>query len=67
MNNITAMLKWNVEKLADALAKANLQREVNVLKEQLDTYRTATIVLMAITVVLVLLVIGLAIRLKTRR
>ena len=67
MNNVTAMLKWNVEKLADALAKANLQREVNILKEQLDTYRTATIVLMAITVVLVLLVIGLAIRLKTRR
>jgi len=67
INNITAMLKWNVEKLADALAKVNLQREVNVLKEQLDTYRTATIVLMAITVVLVLLVIGLAIRLKTRK
>jgi len=67
MNNITAMLKWNVEKLADALAKANLQKEINILREQLNTYRTATIMLMAITVVLVLLVIGLAIRLKTRK
>ncbi|RLF14300.1 MAG: hypothetical protein DRJ66_06290 [Thermoprotei archaeon] len=64
LNNMTMVMKWNAERLAEALTMAELKGRISTLKERLETYKTATYVLIAITTVLIIVTTGIVFKLR---
>lgn len=66
LNNVTAIMKWNAQRLAEALQTAENQHEIIILQNQIQTLNTAMMALTTITIILLVICIILAIQLRRR-
>lgn len=66
LKNMTEVMKWNAEQLAKALETAELKGEINRLRGELETWKTAALVASALAVVFLMASIFLALKLRKK-
>ena len=64
LNNMTQVMRWNVQKIIDALKNAELMAEVSSLKRQIATWRTAAIATLIAAVLEAIIIAVLLMRVK---
>ena len=64
LNNMTQVMKWNAQRMIEALKNAETMGEVNVLKRQIETWKIATIAVLIISVVEAAIIAALLMRLR---
>ena len=64
LNNMTSVMRWNVEKLAEALESSRSLGEVSRLKSQISTWKTATAAASVISAAELLIIAVLVTRLR---
>ena len=67
LSNVTAVMKWNAEKLSKAVENLELLSEISSLKAQLNTWVTATTVSSIIAVALFIVCLAMYTKLKGRK
>jgi len=66
LNNVTAVMKWNAEKLSKAVEDIELLSEVSSLKAQLSTWITVAEVSAVIAIALLLACVAMFVKLRSR-
>ncbi|MCD6593357.1 zinc ABC transporter substrate-binding protein [Candidatus Bathyarchaeota archaeon] len=64
LNNMTQVMRWNIQRIIEALKNAEVMGEVNVLKEQIETWKIATIAVLIVSVVEAAVIAALLMRLR---
>ena len=66
LNNMTQVMKWNVQRIIDALKNAELIAEVSGLKGQIETWRTAAIATLIAAALEAIIIVALLMRVRRR-
>ena len=66
LNNMTQVMRWNVQRIIDALKNAELMAEVSSLKGQIETWRTAEIATLIAAALEAIIIAALLMRVRRR-